>query len=73
MILITEEDFQHLDLIINITNLINTEDISSLFSLQEETTVINSVRTQVQQAGLTYSKAVAWDFFLRYVCLCPST
>ncbi|UJR11505.1 hypothetical protein I4U23_015686 [Adineta vaga] len=67
VILITEEDFQHLDLIINITNLINTEDISSLFSLQEETTVINSVRTQIQQAGLTYSKAIAWDFFLRNV------
>ncbi|CAF1148393.1 unnamed protein product [Adineta ricciae] len=67
VILISEDDFQHLDLIINITNLINTEDISSLFSLQEETTVINSVRTQIQQAGLTYSKAVAWDFFLRNV------
>ncbi|CAF4106350.1 unnamed protein product, partial [Adineta steineri] len=67
VLLITEEEFQYLELIINITNLINAEDISSLFSLQEETTVINSVRTQVQQAGLTYTKPVAWEFFLRNV------
>ncbi|CAF4432948.1 unnamed protein product, partial [Adineta steineri] len=39
VLLITEEEFQYLELIINITNIINAEDISSLFSLQEETTV----------------------------------
>ncbi|CAF4387593.1 unnamed protein product, partial [Adineta steineri] len=53
LLIIEEEEFQYLELIINITNLINTEDISSLFSIQEETTVINSVRIQVQQAGVT--------------------
>jgi len=50
-----------------VTNLLNTEDVSSLFPLEEEATVLNSVRTQVQQAGLTFSRAVAWEFFLRYV------
>ncbi len=49
------------------TNLLNTEDVSSLFPLEEEAIVLNSVRTQVQQAGLTFSRAVAWEFFLRYV------
>lgn len=43
--------------------------MSSLFSLEEETSVLNSVRTQVQQAGLSFSRAVAWEFFLRYVFL----
>lgn len=41
--------------------------MSSLFSLEEETSVLNSVRTQVQQAGLSFTRAVAWEFFLRYV------
>ncbi len=50
------------------TNLLNTEEMSSLFSLEEETSVLNSVRTQVQQAGLSFSRAIAWEFFLRYVC-----
>jgi dynein heavy chain len=50
-----------------VTNLLNTEEISSLFTLEEETSVLNSVRTQVQQAGLSFSRAVAWEFFLRYV------
>jgi dynein heavy chain len=65
--LITEEDFKNIELILNVTNLLNTEDVSSLFPLEEEAIVLNSVRTQVQQAGLTFSRTVAWEFFLRYV------
>lgn len=67
LLLITEEEFQSNELIIHMTNLLNTEEMSSLFSLEEETSVLNSVRTQVQQAGLSFSKTVAWEFFLRYV------
>ncbi|CAF0871195.1 unnamed protein product, partial [Didymodactylos carnosus] len=67
LLLITEEDFQHTDLIIHVMNLLNSEEMTSLFSLEEETSVLNSVRTQVQQAGLTFSKQVAWEFFLRNV------
>ncbi|CAF5127900.1 unnamed protein product, partial [Rotaria sp. Silwood1] len=65
ILLIREEEFEHIELIIHVTNLLNTEEMSSLFSLEEETSVLNSVRTQVQQAGLSFSRAVAWDFFLR--------
>ncbi|CAF5003340.1 unnamed protein product, partial [Rotaria sp. Silwood1] len=67
ILLIREEEFEHIELIIHVTNLLNTEEMSSLFSLEEETSVLNSVRTQVQQAGLSFSRAVAWDFFLRNV------
>ncbi|CAF3502703.1 unnamed protein product [Rotaria socialis] len=67
ILLITEEEFEYIDLIIHVTNLLNTEEMSSLFSLEEETSVLNSVRTQVQQAGLSFSRAVAWEFFLRNV------
>ena len=51
ILLITEEEFKSVELINQVTNLLNAEEISSLFSLEEETSVLNSVRTQVQQAG----------------------
>ncbi|CAF0776198.1 unnamed protein product [Adineta steineri] len=38
-------------------------------SIIEETTVMNSVRTQAQQASLTDTKAVAWEFFLLIIIL----
>ena len=69
LLLITEEEFQYVELIIHITNLLNTEEMSSLFSLEEETSVLNSVRSQVQQAGLSFSRSVAWEFFLRYILI----
>ena len=37
-----------------------------LFTLEEETTILNSIRTQVVQAGLNYSKETAWEFFIKY-------
>ena len=66
ILFITEDEFRSVELITQVTNLLNAEEISSLFSLEEETSVLNSVRTQVQQAGLSFSRAVAWEFFLRY-------
>jgi hypothetical protein len=65
ILLITEEEFEHLELIIQVTNLLNTEEMSSLFSLEEETSVLNSVRTKVQEADDSFSRPVAWEFFLR--------
>lgn len=65
ILLITAEEFKSVELINQVTNLLNAEEISSLFSLEEETSVLNSVRTQVQQAGLSFSRPVAWEFFLR--------
>lgn len=41
--------------------------ISHLFMPDEQTTIANSVRSDVTAAGLTYSKDVAWNFFLSTV------
>jgi len=41
--------------------------ISHLFPRDEQTTIANSVRSEVTAAGLTYSKEVAWQFFLSTV------
>nr|CAB3238693.1 dynein heavy chain 8, axonemal-like [Phallusia mammillata] len=54
--------------------------ISHLFTPDEQTTIANSVRSEVTAAGLTYSKEVAWHFFLttvrnnlRIVLICSNT
>ena len=54
--------------------------ISHLFTTDEQTTISNSVRSDVTAAGLTYSKDVAWGFFLatvtknlRVVLVCSKT
>ena len=54
------------DFLVYLTEFIVSGSISHLFSLEEQTTIINSVRTEVTQAGLTYTRDVAWEFFLRY-------
>ena len=41
--------------------------ISHLFTPDEQTTIANSVRSDVNAAGLTYSKEVAWNFFVNTV------
>ena len=50
-----------------ISEFIVSGSISHLFTHEEATTIINSIRTDVTQAGLTYSQEVAWNFFLKYV------
>jgi hypothetical protein len=41
--------------------------ISHLFTYEEQTTIINSIRTEVTLAGLTYTRDTAWNFFLGIV------
>ena len=50
-----------------LTEFIVSGAISHLFSQEEMTTIINSIRTEVTQAGLTYTRDVAWEFFLKLV------
>ena len=63
--LLTEEDLATEDFLVFVIEFIVSGAITHLFSYEEQTTIINSVRTEVTQAGLTYTREVAWDFFLR--------
>lgn len=54
--------------------------ISHMFTNDEQTTIANSVRSEVTAAGLTYSRDAAWNFFqstvmknLRIVLVCSET
>lgn len=63
--LLEEEELQEEDFLVSLTEFIVSGDITHLFSQEEMTTIINSIRTEVTQAGLTYTREVAWEFFLR--------
>ncbi|XP_076457719.1 uncharacterized protein LOC143291635 isoform X3 [Babylonia areolata] len=66
-LLIHEEELVTDELLVYLTEFIVSCSISHLFTHEEQTTIINSIRTEVTQAGLTYTRDVAWNFFLRTV------
>ena len=66
LIVLTEEEMMHREFLMYVTEFIVSEEIMHLFSIEEETNILNSIRTQVIQAGLNYSKETAWEFFMKY-------
>ena len=64
-----EEEVVDEDFFVFLTEFVVSGSISHLFTYQEQTTIINSIRTEVTQAGLVYTREVAWDFFLRLTML----
>ncbi|XP_071095883.1 uncharacterized protein [Haliotis cracherodii] len=67
LLLLHEEELLDEDFIVFLIEFIVSGSITHLFSYEEQTTIINSIRTEVTQAGLTYTRDVAWNFFLRTV------
>lgn len=67
MLCLTEEEMNHRDFLVYVTEFIVSEELMHLFTIEEETTILNSIRTQVIQAGLTYSKETAWELFIKSV------
>jgi len=67
LLLLHEEELLVEDFLVFLIEFITGGAISHLFQYEEQTTIINSIRTEVTQAGLTYTRDVAWNFFLKYV------
>jgi hypothetical protein len=65
MICLTEEEMVHKEFLAYITEFLISEDVMHLFTIEEETTILNSIRTQVVQSGLIYTKETAWEFFIK--------
>ena len=75
LLLLLEEELVDEDFLVYLSEFITSgHSISHLFTYEGQTTITNSIRTEVTQAGLTYTRDVAWNFFLRYftVDLMPS-
>ena len=69
LFVVEEDDLVEEDFLIYLTEFIVSGSITPLFSYEDQTTIINSIRTEVTQAGLTYTRQVAWQFFLRSASL----
>lgn len=65
MLLLMGEDMNNKDFLGYVTEFLVSEEIQHLFTIEEETTILNSIRTQVIQAGLNYTKETAWEFFVK--------
>ena len=66
MLCLTEDDLKNKEFLVYVTEFVISEEIMHLFTMEEETTILNSIRTQVIQAGLVYSKETAWELFVKY-------
>jgi dynein heavy chain len=64
LFVLEEEEMMDENFLAFLSEFILVGHISHLFSLEETTSIINSVRSEVTQAGLTYTRDVAWQFFL---------
>ena len=65
LLLLHEGELLKEDFLVFLIEFIVSGSISHLFTQEEQTTIINSIRTEVTQAGLTYTRDVAWNFFVR--------
>ncbi len=65
LFLMEEDELLDEDFLVYLTEFILNGSIGHLFSYEEMTSIINSNRTEVTQAGLTYTREVAWEFFLK--------
>jgi len=66
-LLLHEEELMEEDFLVFLIEFIVSGSISHLFTYEEQTTIINSIRTEVTLAGLTYTRDTAWNFFLGIV------
>ncbi len=67
MICLTEEEMANKEFLTYITEFLITEEVMHLFTIEEETTILNSIRTQVVQSGYVYTRETAWEFFVKNI------
>ena len=63
--LLEEEEVLDEDMFVYLAEFLLTGSISSLYTFEEQTTIVNSIRTEVTQAGLSYTREIAWNYFLK--------
>ncbi|XP_075192459.1 uncharacterized protein LOC142291659 [Anomaloglossus baeobatrachus] len=68
LLLLTEEQIDSTALVY-VTEFVVFGFVSHLFTLEEQATITNAMRSEVTNAGLTYSKENAWNLFLQLVQL----
>ncbi|EDV28903.1 uncharacterized protein TRIADDRAFT_19158, partial [Trichoplax adhaerens] len=67
MLLLMESELLSNDFLVYISEYLVSGSITHLFTIEQYTSIINAIRTEVTQAGLHYSPDVAWQFFLQKI------
>ncbi|XP_069829066.1 uncharacterized protein [Dendropsophus ebraccatus] len=68
LLLLTEDQIDPTALVY-VTEFVVFGSVSHLFTLEKQATITNAMRSEVTNAGLTYSKENAWNLFLQSVQL----
>ena len=63
LFLVQEEEMMNDDVLVILAEFIQSGFVWNLFSSEQQIAIINSIRSEVTQAGLVYSKDVAWKYF----------
>jgi len=69
MILLEEDELKEEDCLMYLSEFLVTGSISHLFSFDEQTAVVNSIRSSVTQASLGNTRKSVWTYFLEFVIL----
>ena len=67
LLLMNNTELLHPEFLTCLYELVKDCAISHLFSPEERSRVISAVRSDLTQAGLTFSRDSAWQFFIRSV------
>ena len=65
--MLNDTELLHLDFLTHAYEFLNDCAISYLFTAEEQAHVNNSVRSDMNQAGINFTSASAWNFFLKLV------
>ena len=67
LLVINDTELLHLDFLTHAYEFLNDCAISYLFTAEEQAHINNSVRSDMNQAGIHFTSATAWNFFLKLV------
>ncbi|XP_058857324.1 dynein beta chain, ciliary-like isoform X3 [Acipenser ruthenus] len=80
VLLVLSEEHMEMFSLLYISDLVVLGSITPLFTSEQQTSIVNELRSEITNEGITFTKEAAWDYFLRRVTqnlrcifICPST
>lgn len=64
VLLLNSTELLHESFLVCLYEFVKDCAISSLFSPEDQSQIVNAIRSDVTQAGLTFSEETAWQFFI---------
>ncbi|KAK6473374.1 dynein beta chain [Huso huso] len=80
VLLVLSEEHMEMFSLLYISDLVVLGSITPMFTSEQQTSIVNELRSEITNEGITFTKEAAWDYFLRRVTqnlrcifICPST